>query len=84
MAELKTNSPEDHVSVHDLEEKNVRHSEVLVDKDLMSDAFQGENNEHEMSMWQAVKSHKMACFWAFVFCFTIVSAANACLVLSKD
>lgn len=72
MAELRTDSPEDRVSVHDLKEKDVYHSEVLVDKDLMNDAFQGENEEHEQSMWQAVKTHKMACFWAFVFCFTIV------------
>ena len=73
MAELRNESPEDRVSVQDLKEKDVYHSEVLVDKDLMNDAFQGENKEHEQSMWQAVKTHKMACFWAFVFCFTIVS-----------
>ncbi|KAF2123439.1 maltose permease MAL61 [Dothidotthia symphoricarpi CBS 119687] len=25
-----------------------------------------------MTLWEAVQSHPMACFWAFVFCFTIV------------
>ncbi|KAI9662970.1 MAG: hypothetical protein M1821_008017 [Bathelium mastoideum] len=55
-----------------LQEKNIHNSEVLVDQDLMTSAFDGENREHEMGLWEAVKQHPMACFWAFIFCFTIV------------
>jgi SP family general alpha glucoside:H+ symporter-like MFS transporter len=51
----------------------VVNSEVLVDGDLMGDAVNGENREHEMGVWEATKTHPWACFWAFVMCFTIVS-----------
>jgi SP family general alpha glucoside:H+ symporter-like MFS transporter len=37
----------------------------------MIDAFQGEDAEHSQTLWQAVKTHKMACFWAFIMCFTM-------------
>ncbi|KAK4500645.1 hypothetical protein PRZ48_008834 [Zasmidium cellare] len=60
------------VSVQDLKEKDVYHSDVLVDQDLMNNAFDAENREHQQSTWAAAKSHPMACFWAFLFCFTIV------------
>lgn len=53
-------------------EKGVKEIEVLGDKDLMNNAVDAENREHEMGLWEAVKDHPMACFWAFVFCFTIV------------
>lgn len=59
------------VEVQQLKEKDTLHSEILVNKDLMTDAFQGEDSEHNQTLWQAVKSHKMACFWAFVMCFTM-------------
>lgn len=59
----------------EIQEKNVHPNEVLSDKDLMTDAFEAEKREHEMGLWEAVKDHPMACFWAFVFCFTIVSLA---------
>lgn len=59
----------DYVDHH---EKNAMHSELL-DDDLMRNAFAAENAEHEITAWQAVKSHPMACFWAFLMCFTIVS-----------
>lgn len=55
------------------EKAGIEHSEVLVDSNLMGDAFDAENREHEMSTWQAVKSHPWACLWAFTMCFTIVS-----------
>lgn len=55
-----------------LDEKNTLHSELLVDSDLMELAYDAENAEHEMSAWTAVKTHPMACFWAFLMCFTIV------------
>ncbi|KAI4715420.1 general substrate transporter [Aureobasidium sp. EXF-10727] len=56
----------------DLDEKDVQHTEVFVDKDVMTNAFDGENREHEMTTWQAVKAYPWACFWACLFCFTIV------------
>lgn len=64
---------DEEVDINNLQEKNVLQSEVLVNPDLMSDAFHGENREHEMGVWEALKTYPMACFWAFVMCFTIVS-----------
>ncbi|TGO08240.1 hypothetical protein BTUL_0219g00090 [Botrytis tulipae] len=58
--------------IESLKAHNLEHAEVLVDKDLMNVAFEGENREHEMGMWEAAKQHPMACFWASTFCFTIV------------
>lgn len=55
------------------EKHDVLHAEVLASADLMNDAFDAENREHEMGIWQAAKAHPMACFWAFLMCFTIVS-----------
>ncbi|KAJ6443670.1 maltose permease [Purpureocillium lavendulum] len=51
---------------------DVLHSKVLDNTDLMNDAFDGENREHEQGLWAAVKAHPWACFWAFTMCFTIV------------
>ncbi|KAL7920138.1 general substrate transporter [Trichoderma austrokoningii] len=51
---------------------DVMDTEVLGNKDLISDAIDGENQEHEMGVWEAVKSHPWACLWAFIMCFTIV------------
>ncbi|KAJ5591657.1 uncharacterized protein N7459_002026 [Penicillium hispanicum] len=51
---------------------DVQHDEVLANPDLMNDAFEGENREHEMGVWEAVKTHPWACLWAFTMCFTIV------------
>ncbi|UKZ95792.1 uncharacterized protein TrAFT101_010606 [Trichoderma asperellum] len=51
---------------------DVPNSEVLGNKDLISDAIDGENQEHEMGVWEAVKTHPWACLWAFIMCFTIV------------
>ena len=58
-----------------MREKSIggHHAEILENKDLMTDAQNAEAREHEMGLWEAVKDHPMACFWAFVFCFTIVS-----------
>lgn len=55
-------------------EQRVHQPEIFTDKDLMTNAFEAENREHEMTLWAAVKDHPMACFSAFVFCFTIVSS----------
>ncbi|CAI7640547.1 unnamed protein product [Penicillium glandicola] len=54
------------------EKAGIEQSEVLVNSDIMNDAFDGENREHEMSTWLAIKSHPWACLWAFTMCFTIV------------
>ncbi|KKK26214.1 maltose permease [Aspergillus rambellii] len=51
---------------------DVDHAEILKNTDLMNDAFDGENREHEMGVWESVKTHPWACFWAFTMCFTIV------------
>lgn len=56
------------------DEVNVNHSEkILISQDLMSDAVDGENLEHDMSLWQSAKAYPWACMWAFIMCFTIVS-----------
>jgi SP family general alpha glucoside:H+ symporter-like MFS transporter len=52
---------------------DIKHSGVLGNVDLMHDAVDGENREHETGVWAAVKGHPWACFWAFIMCFTIVS-----------
>ena len=54
---------------------DVIHSEVLGNRDLMSDAVDGENREHDMGTWEALKNYPWASFWAFIMCFTIVSLA---------
>ncbi|KAL4892281.1 general substrate transporter [Aspergillus ambiguus] len=54
------------------EKAGVRQSEVLDNAELMHNAFDGENHEHEMGVWEAAKQHPWACFWAFIMCFTIV------------
>lgn len=59
-----------------VEKVDVHHSEILVNPDLMNDAFDGENREDEMGVWAAIKSHPWACFWAFTMCFTIVSLVS--------
>lgn len=51
----------------------VHHSELMVSADLMTDAVDGENREHEMGMLAAIKQYPWACLWAFIMCFTIVS-----------
>lgn len=55
---------------------DVLNSEVLVNTDLMNDAVDGENREHAMGVWEAVKGHPWACLWAFIMCFTIVSLTD--------
>ena len=63
----------DAVGIEDLKQHNIQNSDVLVDKDLMVSAYDAENREHDQGVWDAFKSHPMACFWAFIMCFTIVS-----------
>ncbi|ESZ93134.1 maltose permease [Sclerotinia borealis F-4128] len=73
MSKTQIDPHNEKVDINDLkEEQNIHQSDVLVDQDLMAHAFDGENREHEMGMWEAVKLYPMACLWAFIFCFTIV------------
>lgn len=58
----------DHVDV-ELSEK----SDILDGPDILNDAFDGENREHDEGLWESAKSHPWACLWAFIMCFTIVS-----------
>lgn len=60
------------VDANSLEEKNVKHSEVLANTEVLNDAYDGENREHQMGALEAVRKHPMACFWAFIMSFTIV------------
>lgn len=57
----------------ELNEQGVVQHETLDDKELLAASYEAETRENEMGVWEAVKEHPMACFWAFVFCFTIVS-----------
>ncbi|GKZ34753.1 hypothetical protein AbraIFM66950_005109 [Aspergillus brasiliensis] len=54
------------------EKVDIHQSEVLDNPDLMHEAFDGENYEHQMGVWEAAKQYPWACFWAFLMCFTIV------------
>ncbi|MCJ1305205.1 hypothetical protein MMC08_008019, partial [Hypocenomyce scalaris] len=56
----------------EIDEKRTREPDVLVNKDLLNDAYREENREHEMGIWEAVKSYPLACLWAFTMCFTII------------
>ena len=62
---------------HDIEvapqdEKSAHRPDPISDKGLLADAFQGENQEHDMTLWQAAKTYPWGCFWAFIMAFTIV------------
>jgi len=48
------------------------HADVLRDEDLLNEAYRAENAEHQMGLWEAFKTHPMACMWAFLMAFTIV------------
>ena len=65
----------------EIHEKGVIQHETLTDKELLAASYEAENREHEMGLWEAVKDRPMACFWAFVFCFTIVSLDDITLCL---
>lgn len=57
---------------HDNTEIHAIHHEVLGDGDILSNAYEAENREHEMGLWEAFRTYPWACFWAFLMCFTIV------------
>jgi SP family general alpha glucoside:H+ symporter-like MFS transporter len=76
------------------EKADVLHCEDGSTPDLLDYAFEGENREHEMGVWEAAKSHPWACLWAFVMCFTIVCSLSSsqpplcrnssCVVLTRN
>lgn len=41
------------------------HSIISLKEESLEHAYDGENQEHAESFWQAVKDHPMACAWAF-------------------
>lgn len=63
----------DGAAAHDELQGKKNHSDILSDEELINSAVNAEAREHEMGAWEAVKLHPYACFWAFIFCFTIVS-----------
>ncbi|PYH80993.1 general substrate transporter [Aspergillus uvarum CBS 121591] len=54
------------------EHVDIDHVELKQNSDFMREAFDAENREHEMGVWEAAKTHPWACLWAFIMCFTIV------------
>jgi hypothetical protein len=71
---LTESKPEaQHIDGHQADDKNGHRPDIRGDQELLADAFQGENREHEMGMWEAFKEYPMACLWAFTMSFTIVS-----------
>lgn len=76
--------PQDNKSSTDVphaEKPDVIHADILGNGEVMLDAYDGENREHEMTLWQSAKSHPWACFWAFTMCFTIVSPSLCSLLI---
>ncbi|KAF6803482.1 maltose permease [Colletotrichum musicola] len=63
---------DDEKQISDTDHVDAANTKVLADSDLMNDAFAGEAKEHEQGLWESVKTHPKACFWAFIMCFTIV------------
>lgn len=66
MASQEKDMKHDHTEIH------ADHHEVLEDKETLNHAYEAENREHEMALWEAIKTYPWACFWAFIMCFTIV------------
>lgn len=62
----------------------IHKTDDFVDPNILNDAYQGENREHEMGSWEAAKKHPMACMWAFIFCFTIVRPKTSPTVLQVN
>ncbi|KAF3000669.1 hypothetical protein E8E13_000823 [Curvularia kusanoi] len=56
----------------EINEHGVVQHETLDDKQLLAASYEAETRESQMGVWEAMKAHPMACFWAFIFCFTIV------------
>lgn len=58
-------------------EEDMRNDSIYAEKadvaDYKNDAIEAENEEHNMTVLQAVRAYPMASFWAFVMSCTIVS-----------
>ena len=52
--------------------------------DYKTDAIEAENEEHSMTVMDAVKAYPMATFWAFVMSATIVSSLPAFPLCSSN
>lgn len=55
------------------EKNQVEHVDLKTEANFRADAIEAENAEHAMTVMQAAKAYPMACFWAFIMSFTIVS-----------
>lgn len=57
--------------------KEIEHDAIYAEKataaDLRAGAIEAENEEHNMTVLQAVRAYPMAAFWAFVMSSCIVS-----------
>jgi len=49
-------TPKIKVEHHDIANVDAEHSEVLANKDIMHDAYDGENTERSMDGWKATKA----------------------------
>ncbi|KAL3453044.1 general substrate transporter [Aspergillus insuetus] len=66
------------------EKVDIDKSNTLADGNLLNDAVDGENREHQMGVWEAAKRYPWACFWAFIMCFTIEMMESFDMFLNTD
>ena len=75
--EKEINSPEIHHGV-DYEKDDHHDNAIFTEEakvsDYKADAIEAENEEHNMTVLQAVRAYPMASFWAFFMSCTIVSS----------
>ncbi|KAL3497166.1 hypothetical protein BJX62DRAFT_221621 [Aspergillus germanicus] len=55
-----------------IEKVDMDKTNTVADTNILNDAVDEENREHQMGVWEAAKRYPWACFWAFIMCFTIV------------
>lgn len=70
--EKEVQDPERTKSIQDEKEEAVIYEEQAKVSDYKAAAIEAENEEHDMTVLQAVKAYPMASFWAFVMSCTIV------------
>lgn len=54
------------------------HSEVLTNKDLMHEAIEGENQEHQMGVWEAAKTHPWLAYGPLSFASPLSWSPSTC------
>lgn len=59
-----TTKPQD--EKHQGHQPDIYHPDILINADLMKDAVDGENREHDMGVWMAVRTYPCDCSWAFI------------------